>query len=106
MYESITIQTDRTNVVQLGLGFDVSGEVITSQIRAGASLTSGLLATWGVAFATDGTDGELVLTLDNSVLSGITRRYGHMDIKRLVSGEPISVLLSPMRVYFQGVVTA
>lgn len=101
----LIVYKDRTNVVQLNLGFDVSADIITSQIREQTNKDSTLIATWTVAFAGDGTDGQLILTLDNSLVAAITRRSGFMDIKRLSGGEPLPVFDSPLEVEFLGSVT-
>lgn len=101
----ITIHKGRTKVLPVSLGYDVSHDVITSQIRAEKNRASALLATWTVAFLTDGTDGELVLTLDDSVIQGITKSTGYMDLKRVSGGEPINVFDQPLEVLFRESVT-
>lgn len=101
----LIIHKDRTNVVPVSLGFDVSGDVITSQIRAEPDSTSWLLCEWDVSFASDGSDGEIVLTLDNAEISSVNVKYGYMDLKRVSGGEPLSIFLEPLKVKFQGVVT-
>ncbi len=80
--KQIIVHKGRTVVVPVSLGFDVSQDIITSEIRVGKSQTSDLIATWDVSFVTDGTDGELVLTLDNSVTEVITQTTGYMDLKQ------------------------
>jgi hypothetical protein len=102
----IVVHLGRTNVITASLGFDVSGDTITSQIRAGNSRTDALLATWVVTYLTDGVDGEIVLTLDDSALATVDVFTGFMDIKRLSAGEPLTVLPEPLRVMFKEVVTA
>ncbi len=79
--KQIIVHKGRTVVVPVSLGFDVSQDIITSEIRVGKSQTSDLIATWDVSFVTDGADGELVLTLDNSVTEVITQTTGYMDLK-------------------------
>lgn len=103
---AIQVDIGRTNTVMVDFGFDVSGDTITSQIRAEEDRTSQLLATWSVAFDSDGTDGLLVLTLDDSDTLGITRSTGYMDFKRVTGGEPVSVIEKPILVRFQKTVTA
>lgn len=104
--EHITVDRGRTKKLLVGLGYDVSDDVITSEIRLDIDPTSELIATWNVAFVTDGVDGELVLTLDDSVTSGITKTTGYMDLKRVTNGEPLSAFDEPVQVVFQDVVTA
>lgn len=102
----ITVHKNRTNVVTVDLGFDISADTFTSQIRTEKDQSSTLLATWTVTFATNGTDGKLVLTLDNSQLTNVTRANGYMDIKRVTNGEPMSVFDEPIEVLFRNVVTS
>jgi streptogramin lyase len=59
----------------------------------------------GSVFVTDGEDGELVLTLDNTITEQITANAGYMDLKRMVSGEPVPVFDKPLEVTFRGTVT-
>lgn len=95
----------RTNVVQVDLGMDVSADTFESEIREGKDNTTTLIATWTIAFLTDGTDGKLVLTLDDSVTSTITQKTGYMDLKRISVGEPLPVFNAPVKVLFKEVVT-
>lgn len=104
MSNKIKIHRNRTNTIQVALGIDVSTDEVTSQIRTQPDHTSELIATFNVAFATDGTDGELILTLDDAV-TGITVDGGYMDILRVSGGEPLPVLDKPLEVIFQGTVT-
>jgi hypothetical protein len=100
----IVVYKNRTNILTVSLGTDVSGDIFESQIREKSANDSLLLATWSVAFATDGIDGELVLTLDDSQLTDITARTGYMDIKRITGGEPFAVF-APVKVVFRDTVT-
>lgn len=105
MAKELVIQKNRTNVVTVSLGIDVSDDTITSEIRTHENSTSDLIATWQVAFLTDGTDGELVLTLDNSIVDDIPYKSGYMDIKRVTNGEPVSVFDNPLLVIFRETIT-
>lgn len=100
----LIIHRGRTNVVLLGIGVDVSGDTITSQIRTKRDVNSPLLAEWEVTPVTDGTDGELRLTL-SAEKTNVSNTNGYMDLKRVSSGQPLSVFAEPLRVSFQGVVT-
>lgn len=102
----ITVYLDRTNVITLELGEDVSADIFTSEIREEPNSISTLIATWDVTFTTDGTDGSLTLTLDNSVTSAITATGGYMDVKRVTGGEPVTVLSEPLEVVFEETVTS
>lgn len=106
MSSAIIVHKNRTNIITVGLGYDVSADTITSEIRAQPEVDSPLLATWTVAFATDGEDGELVLTLDDTVTAQISATSGFMDIKRVTGSEPVPVFDKPLEVIFRGTVTA
>lgn len=106
MSSSVVVHKGRTNILPIGLGFDVSADTITSEIRTEPEQSSTLLATWNVAYLTDGTDGELVLTLDDLATAQITVASGYMDLKRVTGSEPVAVFDRPIPVAFQGTVTA
>lgn len=103
--KQIVVHKGRTNIVQVSLGFDVSQDIITSEIRVDKDQSSELIATWTVSFATDGIDGELLLTLDDSVTTIITKSVGFMDLKRVTGAEPVSVFDEPLEVIFNDSVT-
>lgn len=102
MSNILVIHKGRTNVVPVSLGIDVSGDTITSEIRASSGT---LIATWEVTFDSDGTDGEIILRLDDSVTGPITYSTGQMDLKRVSSGEPYPVFDTPLEVEFRETVT-
>lgn len=102
----VRVHRNRTNVIVADLGIDVSGEVITSQIRSKRDVTSTLIMEWDIAFETDGTDGRLVLTVDNLITEQIEVNSGYMDFKRMSGGEPLAVFDEPLEVEFVGAVTA
>lgn len=89
----------------ISLGFDVSADVITSEIRSEPDVEAPLIATWDVQFRTDGTDGELVLTLDDLETSQIKANSGYMDLKRITGTEPYAVFDQALEVTFRGSVT-
>lgn len=106
MPNSIKIVKGRTNIVTVNLGFDVSADTFRSQIRKSENHTSDILGTFDVDFTTDGTDGRLTLTLDNSDTATIPDNVGYMDIERMSGGEPLNVFKEPLRVEFQDRITA
>lgn len=106
MSDVVKVYKGRRNVITLNLGFDVSADTITSQIRAELDSASTLIATWTVTEETDGTDGKIVLTLDDSALSSVTAKRGYMDLKRVSGGEPYAVFDEPLEVVFVPSVTA
>lgn len=101
----VVVHKHRTVVLTVNMGMDVSGDTITSEIRAAANPTAPLIATWNVAFTTDGTDGELILTLDDAITATIEQERGYMDIKRVTGGEPVPVFDTPLEVIFREAVT-
>lgn len=106
MRQQLVINKYRTNTIIVSLGYDVSEDIITSDIRVSKDPTSDLIASWDVSFEDDGVDGQLILTLDDSVTSEITKTIGYMDLERLSAGEPLSVFDEPLEVVFRNVVTA
>jgi len=89
------------------MGYDISDDIITSEIRSEPTVHSTLIATWDVSFLTDGHDGKLVLTIESIVAAQITANSGYTDLKRVHGGgDPVSVFDQPLEVVFRGVVTA
>jgi len=105
MSNEVVVHKNRTNVIIVDLGFDVSADILSSEIRAEPFVEAPLIAEWQVVFENDGTDGLLVLTLDDSVTAAITYTTGYMDIKRVSGVEPIPVFDRPLEVVFREVVT-
>lgn len=105
MANEIIIHRDRTNVLSVNLGMNITGMTITSQIRDQPDVEATLIATFAVVVV-DATEGEITLTMDNSAAAGITQASGYMDIKRVSGGEPFAVFDRPLEVQFRGVVTA
>ena len=104
MTAQLNVYTDRTNTVSVDLGVDITGDTITSEIRSEPKSGSTLLATWTVA-VTNALLGLFTLTLDDSATTSIAVSGGYMDIKRVVSGEPIPVFDQPLEVVFIGAIT-
>lgn len=103
--KQITVQKGRTKILPVSLGYDVSDDELKSEIRVDKNQESDLIATWDIAFETDGTDGELILTLDDSVTAGVTKSVGYMDIKRTTGNEPVSAFDEPLEVLFEDTIT-
>lgn len=106
MSNVVIVHRGRTNQITVGLGMDVSGDEITSEIRSEPEQSSPLLAEWEVAFTTDGTDGELTLTMDDIISSQVVVQSGYMDLKWVRDGEPLPLFDKPLEVNFRGTVTA
>jgi hypothetical protein len=102
MSDTIVVYKGRTNILTVNLGIDVSGDTITSEIRTPSGT---LIATWEVVFDSDGSNGELILTLDDLITIDIAYPSGLMDIKRMSGGEPLSVFDKPLEVEFRDTVT-
>lgn len=106
MSNVVVVHKDRTNIITVDMGMDVSGDTFSSEIRTNPDHESTLIATWVTAFATDGSDGELILTIDDTTTSQIQEDRGYMDIRRITGGEPVPVFDRPLEVEFRGTVTA
>ena len=102
---TFNVYKKRTNVKKIDLGVDVSNDDFVSEIRAGKNSASSLIATWDISFETDGTDGVIILTLDDSALQNITHDKGYMDVKRISGGEPYPVFENYIMVRFHETVT-
>ena len=105
MSNEIIVHKGRTNVVTVDMGVDVSADTLTSQIRSEPNQGAPLIADWVVSFATDGTDGKVILTLDDVITGQIKATSGFMDIKRVVGGEAFAAWDVPLEVAFRGTVT-
>jgi hypothetical protein len=101
----VIVYKDRSNTLKISLGIDVSADTITSEIRSEPDIGAPLIATWEVSFVTDGTDGELILYLDDNETSQIKANSGYMDLKRVSGSEPLAVFDQPLEVSFRGSVT-
>jgi|SRR5580765_174129 len=106
MSNEVVVHKGRTNIIRVRLGIDVSADTITSQIRSEPDVESPLLAEWDVSFETDGTDGNLILLLDDLITGQIAADGGFMDLNRVSGGEPLPVFDRPLEVSFRGTVTA
>ncbi len=102
----VIVHKGRTNIITVDLGFNISGDTFTSEIRTEPTVASPLICSWTVTFLTDGSDGKLKLVLDDIVTGGVTVNSGYMDVKRMSGGEPLTVFDEPVEVAFRGVVTA
>lgn len=102
----LVVYKGRTNIVPVSLGYDVSNDTIVSEIRVEKNRESELIATWSISFLNDGTDGELILTLDDSETEDVVRTIGYMDIKRISNGEPLNVLDDVIEVLIKEPITA
>lgn len=104
MSSQVVVHKGLTNTVSVDLGVNITGNTITSQIRSEPKSSSTLIATWTVAI-TNAALGTFTLTLDDSVTTAITVSKGYMDIKRVVSSEPIPVFDEFLEVIFKETIT-
>lgn len=105
MSTEVIVHKDRTNTLEISLGFDITGETITSHIRSEPDTEAPLIMEW-VVTVTDATAGELLLTVDNVDTADIKANSGFMDLKRVSGGEPLAIFDQPIEVRFVGSVTA
>lgn len=105
MSNKVIVHKGRTNTIQINLGANISADIFTSEIRSEPTVESPLIATWTVDFLTDGSDGKLILTMDDLITGQIAPNSGYMDLKRVTAGEPIPVFDRPLEVSFRGTVT-
>lgn len=100
----VVVHKGRVNRIQINMGYDVSDDVFTSQIRSHPDVEATLLGTWTVTFDTDGTDGVLILRLDDT-LRNIDVDKGYMDLKRVSGSESLPVFDKPLTVAIRETVT-
>lgn len=105
MTQQLVVAKGRTVTVTVSVPYDVSDSTFVSEIREDKASESPLIATWTVSFLTDGADGELVLTLDDSLTKEILHTRGFMDVKRIANGEPTNLWDEPLEVIFRNSVT-
>lgn len=101
MGASLPLHKGRTNVIPVNLAMDITGETITSQIRAFETQDSELLVDWDVD-VTDASAGLITLTCD-LLANPVSATKGFMDIKRGSGNLP--VFAEPLAVEFKGSVT-
>lgn len=104
--EPVVIHRNRTEILQVKLRWDVSVDEYKSEIRAGKHPNSEKLAEWEIDLLTDGSDGELLLKLDNSVTKNLAKGSAYMDILRISGGEPLPVFNDSIPVVIRDSVTA
>lgn len=100
--DNIIIQKGKTVELPVSLGFDVSKDTIVSDLRVDSDPESDLIASWVVSFETNGEDGQLLLTMDQSVTTDISQSAGYMFLDR-TSGVPVAILVDPLPVVFNEV---
>lgn len=104
---AIHIIRGRSKTIEYVAQRDLSGSSFASHIRSQRHPESPLLAEWDISFATDGTDGRLLLHLTAAETAEIEAPDGYMDIKALNSGLPddIEQLTGILHVVFDWPVT-
>ena len=104
MADVLVVHKGRKNVVDVDLGIDITGDVITSEIRAQPKRDSTLIATWTVAVI-QANAGILTLTLDDTETTDIVQDRGYMDIKRVTGTDPVPLFERPLEIEFRDTVT-
>lgn len=104
MSSAVVIHKRRENVITVNLGINITGDTITSEIRAAPEVTAPLIATFAVSIV-EPLSGELTLTLSQAVAESIDADSGYMDVKRVTGGVAVPVFDKPLEVEFRGVVT-
>ena len=105
MAKQTVVHKGRYAIKRVNLNEDISSygaAAFISQIRARPEHTSELIVEWTVAFDTDGTDGVLRLTLEDSVTGAITHTSGFMDVMRVDGGQKTSLFDEALPVEFRG----
>lgn len=93
--QPVIVQKGKTVVIGVSLGFNVSLDTITSTIRVSEDPLSAIIVAWVVSFETDGTNGDLLLTLDSVMTAAIVETTGYMDLKRIAGGPPLPIFVNP-----------
>ena len=105
MSNQVIVHKGRVNTIGVSLGYNASADIYTSEIRRDPDFLSPLIAIWTVAWKTNGSDGELILTLDDLITKQIEVDSGYMDLKRVSAGNAFPVFDRPLEVIFRGTVT-
>ena len=103
--KTIRVYKNRTNVLLVRFGRDISADEFSSQIKEDKTSSSEVVVAWAPSFETDGTDGVLRLVLSNELIATITKSIGYMDIKRMSAGEPLPVFKELIEVHFKETIT-
>lgn len=105
MSNTVIVHKGRTMSLPVELGYDITGETFTSEIRTQPDQDAVLIATWTVSVV-NATTGSLLLEMDDLVTGQVAEDRGYMDVRRLSGGEPLAVWDRPLEVEFRGTVTA
>lgn len=105
MSEVLVIHKNIRNVIPVSMGIDVSTDTFYSSVKSEPGIGKPVIMDFVVSFLTDGTDGELLLTVDDTITGQIQVDKGYMDIRRIVAGEPVPVFDRPVEVEFRDTVT-
>lgn len=105
MSEAVIVHKHRVNELTINLGFNITGDTITSEIRSQPSQDGPLVATWTVTII-NATTGEIKLAMNAAVSGGINVETGWMDLKWVHSGSAKAIFESPLEVSIRDTVTA
>ena len=101
--QSITIYRGRTNVIDVALGVDYSGDTFVSEVRERQGADSPIILTFTIDDS-DIANGNLVLTADDSI-TDVPDASGWMDVLRISGGEPLTLFAHPLEVKFRNMPT-
>lgn len=104
MSNEVIVHKGRLTTIRVNVGYDVSEYTLTSEIRTEPNVEAPLIATWTVAYESDGTDGKLLLTIDDTA-GNILANSGWMDIKQDDGMYATPIFDEPLAVVFRGSVT-
>lgn len=104
MANAVIIHRGLTNTIPLVLGYDTTGDTISSQVRSGPDRSYPRLLNFEVTVV-DESNGEYTLTIDDTFTSQIVVDTGYMDVLRITGGEPVPVFEEPLQVIFMGTVS-
>lgn len=98
--QKILVKRGKTVELPVSLGFNVSQMIFSSRIFEENTLDSTLITVWTVTFKDDGKDGELILTLDESITTGIVQSLGYMDLRNISDDEPVNIFKELLEISF------
>lgn len=98
--DSVIVVRGNTVEVPVSLAFNVSADTLYSSIRTTEDPDSDVIAEWDISFITNGTDGELLFTLDGDITADIVEDIGYMFFISINGGDPIDIFDVPVVVEF------
>lgn len=98
--QKVEVERGKTVVVGISIGFNVSLFEFLCEMRESEDPASAIITTWDMSFETDGKDGELLASLDDSITSVLVLGAAWLHLYRVsgsthlpVFGEPVEVII-------------